>query len=162
MYSWNHVYTQLTQLAETEWRDYMHQHLPREILQFILDKSFEFFVVVFFFFFFWTLYTTLHGLWDLSSPTRDWTLGPSSWKQWKHWVLTTSVCVCNFSPSIFFFPSIFDLTLVESTHEEPVGIEGHWTFQNRWAWKLQLLWPKGSTEPEILESVSEKIWKNLL
>ena len=28
----------------------MHQHLPREILQFILDKSFEFFVVFFFFF----------------------------------------------------------------------------------------------------------------
>ena len=36
----------------------------------------------FFFFFFLAL---RHGLWDLSSPTRDWT---QPW-QWKSWVLTS-------------------------------------------------------------------------
>ena len=45
----------------------MHQCLSWEILHFILGKSFDFFIV----FIFQTFFTMLHGLWDLSSPTRD-------------------------------------------------------------------------------------------
>ena len=57
------------------------------------------------FFFFWT-----RGLHDLSSPTRDWNLGP--W-QWKHWVLTTGPprnslrWLFNWNDYYFSFPKVF-------------------------------------------------------
>ena len=47
----------------------------------------------------------LHGLWDLRSPSKDWTLGP--W-QWEHGVLTTG------PPGSSSFLSFKDVVLLSS------------------------------------------------